>query len=64
MQDSLLAFKSNIFKEGFIYLFVVSLGEATLTEGTSEIVTFFHSEVCPVSVREVEDSRMTPSGYF
>lgn len=47
MQDSLLEFKSNVFKEGFIYLFAVSLREATLTEGSSEIVEF-----CPVSVRD------------
>lgn len=52
MQDSLLEFESNIFKGEFIYLFVVSLGKATLMEGTSEIVRFFHSEFCPVSVRD------------
>lgn len=52
MQDSLLEFKSNVFKEGFGYLVAVSLGEATLMEGTSAIVRFFHSQFCPVSERD------------
>lgn len=51
MQGSLLEFKSNVFKVGFICLFAVSWEEAALVEGTSEIVRVFHSVFCPVSVR-------------
>lgn len=47
MQGSLLEFKSNVFKVGFIYLFAVSWEK----EGTSEIVRVFHSVFCLVSVR-------------
>lgn len=64
MQDSLLEFTSNIFKEGFIYLVAVSLGEATLMEGTSAIVRFFILSFVLCLWEMVGDSRMTPSGYF